>query len=135
MDNNLIRENSEKKYTYSYGDGTNMTICANMFNEDGRKWIELLIRMDMDEEANNKKESRRHCSFEAFDPEGDTLMSDEKMEDMIVSLTDEEKHVYMGRFIEQLTQNEVATILGHTQGGIAKMEKRIREKYKNFMKF
>ena len=63
------------------------------------------------------------------------VISNEMTAAFVRSLTDEEKHVYMGRFIEQLTQNEVATILGHTQGGIAKMEKRIREKYKNFMKF
>ncbi len=145
MDNDLIRENSEKKYTYSYGDGTNMTICANMFSEEGRKWIELLIRMDMDEEANNKKESRRHCSFEAFDPEGDTLPIEESMEEQVTGnemtaafvrrLTEQEKHVYIGRFIEQLTQEEMGARMYLDRSVVSKIEKRIREKYKKFNKF
>lgn len=142
---NLIKEKNEKEYRYSFGDGTGFTVCSTMFKEDGKRWIELLLRMDLDEQANNKKESRRHCSIDAFDPEGNTLASEEDMEELVTSnemtaafvrsLSEQEKQIYIGRFIEQLTQNEVAEKLGFTQGCIAKIEKRIREKYKNLKKF
>ena len=137
---NLVREKSEKVYRYLFGDGTGFTICSTMFKENGRRWLEILARMDLDEAANNKKESRRHCSFEALDPEGDVLASDECMEDgaikneMMVSfvrnLTDLEKEVFKGRFIEQMTQEELAKKLNYSRVRITQVEKSIREKFK-----
>ena len=35
--------------------------------------------------AGYKKESRRHCSFEAFDPEEDTFASEDGMEELVIS--------------------------------------------------
>ena len=132
----------KETYKYTFADGSSFSISSTTLKEDRTQWIEILIRMDLDEAANDKKETRRHCSYEALGAEYMDLASDTGPEELITdseaivsfirSLNDLEREVYIARFIDQLSQYETADNLNYTRARIAQVEKRIREKYKKF---
>ncbi len=44
------------------------------------EWGDIILDMDREEKNNNKAESRRHCSLDALDLDGDNIPSSEDLE-------------------------------------------------------
>jgi hypothetical protein len=70
----------ELEYTYKFVDGSSVTLtargdCANERKLISEKWLELLEEMDHEEQLNNRREKRRHCSLERRDPNGKYLFA------------------------------------------------------------
>ena len=103
------------KYRYGFADGTEEI-------EISEEWVAVLREMDREEEANRKKQTRRHISLDAVDYEGEEFAEDgdaetallEKESDRVVegilsSLTDVQRRRVELR-MEGLSHREIARL-------------------------
>ena len=103
------------KYRYGFADGTEEI-------EISEDWAAVLREMDREEEANRKKQTRRHISLDAVDYEGEEFAedgdaetallekeSDRVVEEMLSSLTDVQRRRVELR-MKGLTHREIARL-------------------------
>ncbi len=140
-------ENKNTVYTYTFVNGDKVIVDEAAIGDKRRKldkWMEVLARLDLDEQANDKKESRRHCSYDVIDQDGVLFEASECPEysfffkemyaEFIQSLTEREFRIYYKRFIEGFKQAETAEYYHVVQSYIAKVEKEIIKKFKKIKK-
>ncbi len=137
-------ENKTKEYTYSFVDGEMVTVKIEPKVEQDIDWADVLAELDRDEALNERRETRRHCSYEEYDLGDINLRSKEFIEDKYIYkemfrefvkiLTELEQVIYVRRYIEGVPQVEVAAQLNVTKGRICNKEREIREKFKKFKK-
>ena len=137
-----MKDIRKKEYRYTFANGDVIRISTELFGEEKEKWIEILLRLDLDELSNAKKEKRRHCSLESVDLEEKVFVSDvcieELVEDRVLmgmfykTLVGNEKYVFIGRFCDDLTMEEVAKELHLTKGRVCQIEKTVLRKLRLF---
>ncbi len=137
-------ENKIKEYTYSFVDGKSVTVKIESMGNMAVDWADVLAEFDHEEELCERRETRRHCSCEEYDPWDMKLRSGENIEEQLVDremfreflkvLTELEKNIYIRRYIEGVQQVEVAAQMKVTKGRICNKERRIREKFEKFQK-
>ena len=111
----------KRVYTYIFANGDKVTVDEAALGDrrlKWDKWMEILNRLDLDEQANDKKETRRHCSYDSLDPDGSDLGTDNVVEDYVMfkemysefigSLTDREFQIYLTRYAEGMSQVKTA---------------------------
>ena len=125
------------KYRYGFVDGTEEI-------EISEEWAAVLREMDREEEANRKKQTRRHISLDAVDYEGEEFAEDgdaetallEKESDRVVegilsSLTDVQRRRVELR-MEGRTFREIGMLEGINFRRVEKSVNQAREKMKDF---
>ena len=127
------------KYSYYYATGTESV-------EIDEEWAALLQAMDREEEANRKKETRRHYSLDDIDYEGEEFAGEETAEtELIKKQIDEETLSFLSELTETQQRRVILYMNGKTTREIAKTEnvnqskvmkslEQVRKKYisKNF---
>ena len=81
------------KYRYGFADGTEEI-------EISEEWAAVLREMDREEEANRKKQTRRHISLDAVDYEGEEFAEDGDSE---TALLEKESDRVVERTLSSLT--------------------------------
>ena len=81
------------KYRYGFADGTEEI-------EISEEWAAVLREMDREEEANRKKQTRRHISLDAVDYEGEEFAEDGDAE---TALLEKESDRVVERTLSSLT--------------------------------
>ena len=132
----------KRVYTYIFANGDKVTVDEAALGDKRLKWdkwMEVLVRLDLDEQANDKKERRRHCSYDVIDHDGVLFGAGECPEcsfffkemyaEFIESLTEREFRIYYKRFMEGFSQVETAEYYHVVQSYIAKVEKEIKKKF------
>lgn len=136
--------NNKNEYSYKFVTGevivlkTDNCTCENEGHFLSEQWIEQLQNLDREEYNNNHKETRRHCSLEAYNLD-DTLLAsskdyfgvfDEKnlWNELSTSLTYRQKMIGDLYFRQGYTQNELAKALGVSQVRINQIIADIRKK-------
>ena len=125
------------KYRYGFVDGTEEI-------EISEEWAAVLREMDREEEANRKKQTRRHISLDAVDYEGEEFAEDgdaetallEKESDRVVegilsSLTDVQRRRVELR-MEGRTFREIGMLEGINFRRVEKSVNQAREKMKDY---
>ena len=133
----------ELEYTYKFVDGSSVTLtargdCADERKLISEKWLELLEEMDHEEQLNNRREKRRHCSLERRDPNGKYLVAQQGGENELERvltwtaicqvLSKNERFVAEKAFIEGYSSKEIAAMTGVTKRRIQQIREQIREK-------
>lgn len=136
----------ELEYTYKFVDGSSVTLtargdCADERKLISEKWLELLEEMDHEEQLNNRREKRRHCSLERRDPNGKYLVAQQGGENELERvltwtaicqvLSKNERFVAEKAFIEGYSSKEIAAMTGVTKRRIQQIREQIREKIRN----
>ena len=134
------------EYTYEFVDGNSVTLtakgdCADEKRLISEKWLELLEEMDHEEQLNNRREKRRHCSLERRDPNGKYLVAQQGGENELERvltwtaicqvLSKNERFVAKKAFIEGYSSKEIAAMTGVTKRRIQQIREQIREKIRN----
>ena len=83
------------KITYTFADGT--TSIVEVSEEIGN----IIIALDHREELDNRRETRRHCSIHAYDPDG-TRIADNT--DIVLDFIEKEEYASLHRAISQLSE-------------------------------
>ena len=138
----------EYKYVFTNGDVVELQIYSDekqceVCNEHLNAWIDVLVELDRLEYNNNHKETRRHCSLEAYNQD-DTLVptkndgfwefcEQEIWNEMSVALTDREKVIGDLYFRQGYKQQEIAKIFRVKRSRITQIITRIRKKLKKFL--
>ena len=94
--------------------------------------------MDHEEQLNNRREKRRHCSLERRDPNGKYLVAQQGGENELERvltwiaicqvLSKNERFVAEKAFIEGYSSKEIAAMTGVTKRRIQQIREQIREK-------
>ena len=134
-------------YTYVFANGDKVTVDGAALGDRRRnwdKWMDVLTRLDLDEQANDKKESRRHCSYNMIDPDDvlfcteecpeDSVYFKEMYKEFIQSLTEREFRIYYTRYVEGISQLETAEKYNTVHSNISGIEKDIKKKMKKIKK-
>ena len=133
------------EYTYEFVDGNSVTLtargdCADERKLISEKWLELLEEMDHEEQLNNRRETRRHCSLERRDPNGKYLVARKGEDELERVLTwtaisqvvpKNERFVAEKAFIEGYTPKEIAAMTGVTERRIQQIRTQVRKKIRN----
>ena len=134
------------EYTYEFVDGNSVTLtakgdCADERRLISEKWLELLEEMDHEEQLNNRRETRRHCSLERRDPVGMYLArrtgGEDELERVLTwtaicqVLTKNERFVAEKALIEGYTTKEIAEMTGVTERRIQQILKDIKNRFHN----
>ena len=105
------------KYRYSFVDGAEEI-------EISEEWVAVLREMDREEEANRKKQTRRHISLDAVDYEGEEFAEDGDAE---TALLEKESDRVVERTLSSLTDVQRRRVemrtLGMSYRDIAEKEK------------
>ena len=125
------------KYRYGFVDGTEEI-------EISEEWAAVLREMDREEEANRKKQTRRHISLDAVDYEGEEFAedgdaetallekeSDRVAEEILSSFTDVQRRRVELR-MEGRTFREIGMLEGINFRRVEKSVNQAREKMKDF---
>ena len=125
------------KYRYGFVDGTEEI-------EISEEWAAVLREMDREEEANRKKQTRRHISLDAVDFEGEEFAedgdaetallkkeSDRVVEEILSSLTDVQRRRVELR-MEGRTFREIGMLEGINFRRVEKSVNQAREKMKDY---
>jgi DNA-directed RNA polymerase specialized sigma subunit len=137
----------KRVYTYAFANGDKVTVDEAALGDRRRnwdKWMEVLERLDLDEQANDKKETRRHCSYDLIDhdevlfgtedcPES-LFFFKEMYAEFIKDLTEREFRIYYTRFVEGISQLETAEKYNTVHSNISGIEKDIKKKMKKIKK-
>lgn len=97
---------AEMKYTYSFATGTEAV-------EIGSEWASLLEEMDRAEEANRKRETRRHLSLDAMLFDGQDLAAPGDAE---TPLLEKEREASVRAAFACLTETQKRRLLMHLDG-------------------
>ena len=143
-----MSEKIEYRYVFTNGDVVELRItrCGAQEeekNEISAEWIETLLDFDRMEYNNNHKESRRHCSLEAYNQD-ETLLPTEKdgfkefyarevWKEMSKELTDREIVIGDLYFIQGYSQHEIAKVFWINRSRVTQIITRIRKKLKKFL--
>ena len=137
-----MKDIKKTEYKYTYANGEVVTITAKALGDETDKWIEILVHMDRTDLNNERAETRRHVSIDEEDPEGVIFASGDCVEQLVEdkellmmfykTLAGKERYVFLGRFYDGLTMEEVAHELHTTKGCVCKIEKKIMNKLKLF---
>ena len=132
------------EYTYTFVDGEKLTVKIKSMGDKYIDWASILADFDKADELNERRETRRHCSYEQYDPWDMKLGSGENIEEhlaykemlqkFVKTLTDVELNIYIRRYVEEISQVEVAAEMNITKSRVCTKERRIREKLKKFLK-
>jgi RNA polymerase sigma factor (sigma-70 family) len=106
------------KITYTFADGTTSVV------EVSEDIANIIIDFDHREKLDERRETRRHCSIHAYDPDGTRIADDT---DIVRDLLDKEEYALLHRAIGQLTERQQHLIFeayfkGKTHEEIAKEE-------------
>ena len=125
------------KYRYGFVDGTEEI-------EISEEWAAVLREMDREEEANRKKQTRRHISLDAVDYEGEEFAedgdaetallekeSDRVVEEILSSFTDVQRRRVELR-MEGRTFREIGMLEGINFRRVEKSVNQAREKMKDY---
>ena len=85
------------KITYTFADGT--TSIVEVSEEIGN----VIIGLDHREHLDQRRETRRHCSIHAYDPDGTRIADDT---DIVRDFMDKEEYETLHRAIAQLTERQ-----------------------------
>lgn len=137
-------DNKTKKYTYLFANGERVIVNMASLNDGKREWVEILMRLDLDEQANNKKESRRHCSIDACNPEREMMRSAEDPEmsvlckdlvgRLLVVLTEREKEFFLRKHADGYSMKEISSLLGVNLKRVYQIDAQIKRKFKKVFK-
>ena len=137
-----MKDIKKTEYKYTYANGEVVTITAKALENETDKWIEILVHMDRTDLNNERAETRRHVSIDEADPEGvifaskdcvAQLVEDKELMMMFYkTLAGKERYVFLGRFYDGLSMEEVAHELHVTKSCVCKIEKKIMDKLKLF---
>lgn len=113
--------------------------------EVSEEWGSILLDLDRQEYNINHKETRRHCSLEAFNLDGNLFQSDDNLEKEIIEkdlnlrlnnaiqeLTDAQKKRFL-MYMDGKTYREIAKAEGVDHKQIIKSIEQARKKLKNFI--
>ena len=143
-----MNKRREYKYVFTNGDVVELQIYSDenqyeMCNEHLNAWIDVLAELDRIEYNNNHKETRRHCSLEAYNQDDTLIPADndgfrefheqEIWNEMSVELTDREKVIGDLYFRQGYKQQEIAKIFKVKRLRITQIITRIRKKLKKFL--
>jgi len=143
-----MNKRREYKYVFTNGDVDELQIYSEdkqceLCNEHLNAWIDVLAELDRIEYNNNHKETRRHCSLEAYNQDDTLVPADndgfrefyeqEIWEEMSVELTDREKVIGDLYFRQGYKQQEIAKIFKVKRSRITQIITRIRKKLKKFL--
>lgn len=130
-----------KKYDgckYEFVTGETVVINLNVTLQDGSQLMDVLEQLDRDLENQNRKETRRHDSFEELDPDECVFSGDEDINtdiyykeftrQMNVRLSEREKEVLQLVFIEDMPKSKAAEKLGISCARVTEIIGCIREK-------
>lgn len=137
-----MKDIKKTEYKYTYANGEVITITAKALGTETDKWIEILVHMDKTELNNERAETRRHISIDESDPEGVIFASKDCVEQLVEdkelmmmfykTLSGNERYVFIGRYVDGLTMDEVAKELHLTKGRICQIQKIICSKMISF---
>ena len=94
------------KYSYYYATGAESV-------EIDEEWAALLQAMDREEEANRKKETRRHYSLDDIDYEGEEFAGEETTESVLL---EKETRSEIEEKLSQLTETQRRRLLMYAEG-------------------
>lgn len=134
---------NKKEYRYTYANGEAVVLTTG--NGDGQiseEWIRILEDLDRQEYNNMHKETRRHCSLNAFDPDEYYLASGKDefddfeagilWEEMKGLLTETEIEIAGRIFIEGYSVKEAMAMMGLGKSRMYELVGSIRKKLKKF---
>lgn len=131
-----------KKYTYYFCDGTSSTIELEDY------WVDLLLALDEKERKSNRKETRRHVSFEKLVDDGisfEDINADfvkkyflnednsELKKILLKHLSKKQFNVVKHIIFNELNQIETAEIEGVSQSAICQRLENALKKIKNIL--
>lgn len=143
-----MNKRKEYKYVFTNGDVVELQIYSEgkqceVCNEHLSVWIDVLAELDRIEYNNNHKETRRHCSLEAYNQDATLVPADndgfrefyeqEIWNEMSVELTDRERVIGDLYFRQGYKQQEIAKIFKVKRSRITQIITRIRKKLKKFL--
>ena len=127
------------RYRYEFATGTEEI-------EISGEWADVLLELDKSEEANCKKETRRHISLDAIDFEGEEFAAaadaeailleketEKEVTEMLSSLTETQKRRAEMR-LEGMTYREIARLEGVNVKAIEKSILAGRKKFSLFLR-
>ena len=83
--------------TYTFADGTTSVV------EVSEEIANVIIDLDHREELDERRETRRHCSIHAYDPDGTRIADDT---DIVRDLIENEEYELLHRAIAQLSERQ-----------------------------
>lgn len=135
-------ENNKIEYRYEFADG-NVVMVGEM---DGltEKWVSILKELDRITYNNEHKETRRHCSLEAYGND-DAFFADprdvfEAVElemswtNISKNLTERETLIVTMYYRTGYTQKEIAVEFGITEARVSMILRSVRKKLKKVLK-
>lgn len=128
------------KYTYKFSNEKSTV-------EIGKKWVKILNKLDLEESANQKKESRRHYHLEACKYDGiDFVDNNDKIEAMfkepsnadllhiaISKLKPKQRELINAIYFEGVSVNDYAAKEGVDQSAISHRLKTAKNNLKKFL--
>lgn len=137
----------EYRYEYANGEVVILTAegsAADKSRQISEEWIRILEELDRIDYNNDQRETRRHCSLDAFDPDEyyfasshdgfDELECKETWDLMKRKLTERECLIAERYFLMGYKPKELAELFGISTRRVQQIIWRIRKKLKNFSK-
>ncbi len=99
--------------------------------EVSEKWGKVVVDLDHQEYNVNHKETRRHCSLEAYNLDGNLLPSGINVESEVME-NDDQRELIRAIFFEGISVSEYAKEKGISQPDITQRKNTVLKKLKNF---
>ena len=126
----------KKIYTFANGDTSEIEVSE--------EWANILEEHEKEETNNEKKETRRHCSLEAYNLDDNLIPSKYNLEEEVLnneksdfiisfinSLTSKKRELFIKLFIIEIPVVDIANEEGVVPTAISNKKKRLKEKMKN----